>query len=337
MIEDAGGGPGGAETRTPSPEAHTPGAPDQSDVGAKAILDSLSRDAERRIFPAVPVRPEQGGTANRLRAVALLIILLAFGIARAGEAAPVRVRIVTSSGPFTVELYPERAPRTVARFLARSGLEPLPEGTARAAAYAGLTLCESRAHGFFVFGCVADAPPPGRKPLPPGNEPPQADEIDAETMGLAGRTIAGNPERDWLWQQEIIPRARALEDSGRPVPDGLRSLVDAVRRDGTAAFARLDGMTRKAYLEALGYRFAAGASPYPVLRGALATANLWPGEADGRFLVALADLPERDGRATVFGRVIEGWDTLDAIARIPVEQGHRPRSAVAIVRMERVR
>lgn len=297
-----------------------------------------SGDAERRIFPAVPARPEQGGTASRLRAAGLLLYLLTVGLAQAGERDHVRVLVVTSSGPFTVELYPERAPRTVARFLARSGLAPLPEGIPNAAAYGGLILCESRAHGFLVFGCVVEPPPPGGKPYPPVNEPPQADEIDAAAMGLSRRTIAGNPERDWLWQQEILPRARVLEDSGRPVPDGLRSLIDAVRRDGTAAFARLDGLSRKAYLEAIGYRFTPGASPYRVLRGALATATVWPGEADGRFLVALADLPERDGRATVFGRVIGGWDTLDAIARIPVDQqGHRPRSAVTLVRMERVR
>jgi cyclophilin family peptidyl-prolyl cis-trans isomerase len=235
------------------------------------------------------------------------------------------VRIVTSSGSFTVELYPDRAPVTVRRFL---------DGAAR---HEGLVLCESRAHGFLVFGCSAGMPPPGVKPASPPEDSPLPDEIDAEAMGLSGRIIEGNPERDRLWQQEILPRARSLEDAGRPVPDGLRSLVQSVRRDGTAAFSRLDGMTRKRYLEILGYRFVPGGSPYPVVRGVIATANVWPGEADGRFLVALDDLPDRDGRATVFGRVVDGWGTLETIARIPVDKGHRPREPVTLLSVERLR
>lgn len=258
---------------------------------------------------------------------ALGILLAATTSLEAGEKVPVPLfaRVVTSSGAFTVELFPDRAPETVARFLAR------------AAAYDGLVLCESRAHGLLVFGCTAEEPPPGVKPRPPSGERPLPDEIDAEAMGLADRKIDGNPERDRLWQQEIFPRARALEEAGRPLPKGLAALVEAVRREGTTAFTRLDGMSRKAYFEALGYRFRRGASPHRVLRGAIATANLWPGEADGRFLVALADLPDRDGRATVFGRVVEGWGVLDAIARIPVDKGHRPREPVRLVEVETIR
>ncbi len=241
-----------------------------------------------------------------------------------GEGGAVRVRVVTSSGPFTVEVYPDEAPATAGRFL-----ESAP-------AYAGLILCESRAHGYLVFGCTAEPPPPGMEPEPPPGAP-IPDEIDAGAMGLAARTIDGNPERNRLWQQEIVPRYEALRESGRPVPDGLRSLIDAVRSRGTAAFTLLDGMSREAYLEAIGYRFTPGASSRRVFRGAVATASFWPGEADARFLVALTDLPGRDGRATVFGRVVEGWDALDAIARIPVDDEHVPRTKVALVKMERVR
>lgn len=255
---------------------------------------------------------------------ALLLVLSLSTPFLAAEPGPLRVRIVTSAGPFTVELDPERAPRTVERFLAR------------AASYEGLALCESRPHGFFVFGCSPDMPPLGMKPSPPAGEPPVPDEIDAEAMGLDDRTIE-NPERDWLWQQEILPRESSLVEAGRPVPPGLRALAEAARREGPAAFARLDGTSRKAYLEAIGYRFAAGASAARFEKGALASANFWPGEADSRFLVALGDLPERDGRATVFGRVVDGWGTLESIARIPVDKGHRPRTAVTLVKVETIR
>jgi cyclophilin family peptidyl-prolyl cis-trans isomerase len=254
---------------------------------------------------------------------ALLLLLTLSTAALAAETGPRRVRIVTSAGPFTVELDAERAPETVRRFLAR------------AASYEGLALCESRPHGFFVFGCSPDMPPLGMKPSPPPGEPPVPDEIDAEAMGLGDRIIARS-ERDWLWQQEILPRERSLVEAERPVPPGLRALAEAARREGTAAFARLDGMSRKAYLEAIGYRFVPGASSAKFEKGALASANYWPGEADSRFLVALGELPERDGRATIFGRVVDGWGTLESIARIPVDKGHRPRTAVTLVKVETI-
>lgn len=254
---------------------------------------------------------------------ALLLVLSYSTAALAAEPGPLLVRVVTSAGPFTVELDAERAPRTVERFLAR------------AASYEGLALCESRPNGFFVFGCSPDMPPLGMKPSPPPGEPPVPDEIDAGAMGLDERTIA-NPERDWLWQQEILPRERALVEAERTIPPGLRALAEAARREGTAAFARLDGMSRKAYLEAIGYRFVPGASSARFEKGALASANFWPGEADSRFLIALGDLPERDGRGTVFGRVVDGWGTLESIAQIPVDKGHRPRTAVTLVKVETI-
>jgi cyclophilin family peptidyl-prolyl cis-trans isomerase len=275
--------------------------------------------------------------AGGVGAVAVFGVLCALAArvpTRAAEAPSPRVRIRTSVGAVTVELYPREAPRTVARFLARAGLGPKPEGIPEVVAYAGLALCESRAFGFFVLGCLPFDASDGRPARAPGREPPLGDEIDAVAMGLGDRKIASIPERDWLWQREIFPRSFKLEEAGRPVPAGLSALVQAVEREGTGAMTRLDGMSRQAYLEAVGYRFTRGASRHRVTRGALATANFWPGEADERFLLALADLPDRDGRATVFGRVLEGWDTLDAIARIPVDKGHRPKTPVTITGME---
>ncbi|UCF67433.1 MAG: peptidylprolyl isomerase, partial [Acidobacteriota bacterium] len=67
-----------------------------------------------------------------------------------------------------------------------------------------------------------------------------------------------------------------------------------------------------------------------------ATASIWPGEADARFLVALEDVPEREGRATVFGRLVEGWPTLAAIARAPVDKSHRPVEPVLVRAVRRL-
>ena len=71
-------------------------------------------------------------------------------------------------------------------------------------------------------------------------------------------------------------------------------------------------------------------------RGVLATASIWPDSADERFLVALADLPERDGRATVFGRVLQGLTVLDRSAALPVSKSHVPLEPIKILEMRAV-
>ncbi len=93
---------------------------------------------------------------------------------------------------------------------------------------------------------------------------------------------------------------------------------------------RLLGRSRLWYLETIGYAFRPGGSALTTARGVLLHANLWPGEADERFLVAFAELPDRDGRATAFGRVVDGFDTLDRIERLLVDRYRRPRAPLTV-------
>ncbi len=280
-----------------------------------------------------------------LLAVARLLLPL-FGVvpaaldaatADSGPAPPkaLQVELRTDLGPIRLELDPVAAPETVARFLARAGLAPAPAGGARLFPYAGSWVCELRARGFVAFGCAPyelAAP----KPRAPGIEPPTPDEIDGTALELGRRPIGDVAQRDWLWQSEVFPRYVALREKEQPIPPGLATLVAAVEEEGVGATARLNGMTRLAYLEALGYRYTPGRSARPVERGAVLTANLYPGEADERFVIALTSIPERDGRGTVFGRVVDGWETLAAIENVPVEKGHRPLSPIRILDVTRV-
>jgi cyclophilin family peptidyl-prolyl cis-trans isomerase len=246
---------------------------------------------------------------------------------------PPRVAVHTSEGCFALELYPELAPANVRLFLAAAGLADPPSG-GTAGEWRDSIVCESRAHGFLVFGCVPPARPAG-KPRPVERSAPTPDEIDAAAMGLAADAILDPREVEGLWQREMVPRWRTLEARGEPIPPRLDRLVRDLRRRGMVATGQLAGQSRLWYLETLGYRFRAGASPLRVERGAVATAARWPGEADARFLVALSDIPERSGRATVFGQVVEGWSTLERIAAQPVTKSHVPREPIAIERVER--
>ena len=65
-------------------------------------------------------------------------------------------------------------------------------------------------------------------------------------------------------------------------------------------------------------------------RGMLSMANKGPGTNGSQFFVTMAAAPHLDGKNTVFGRLLEGWDTLDKIEEIPVDKKNRPQESVKI-------
>ena len=69
-------------------------------------------------------------------------------------------------------------------------------------------------------------------------------------------------------------------------------------------------------------------------RGILSMANKGPGTNGSQFYITYAPAPHLDGKNTVFGRVLEGWETLDAIEAIPVDKKSRPQQPVKIERVQ---
>ena len=53
-------------------------------------------------------------------------------------------------------------------------------------------------------------------------------------------------------------------------------------------------------------------------------ANSGPNTNGSQFFITYAAQPSLDLKYTVFGRVIDGFDALDAIEKIPVDAKHRP-------------
>lgn len=248
-------------------------------------------------------------------AASVAVVADSLGAAGSRSTAATRVLVETSLGSFTLELDPHAAPETVRRFLARR--------------YEGLQLCESRAHGYLVFGCSPfrlDGP----KGDAPHREPPLIEEVDGIAMGLERQSIDDPQPIEWLWQQEIFPLYMQLRERNKPIPPGLQSLIDAARNHGTKAIDLLKGKSRLWYLTQLGHTFTPGRSAARFTRGAVAVAAFWPAGGDERFVIALTDLPERDGRTTVFGTVADGWPTLERIERLPVDKSHRTLTPVLI-------
>ena len=84
-----------------------------------------------------------------------------------------------------------------------------------------------------------------------------------------------------------------------------------------------------------GYTFEDEFNDQPVARGALAMANAGPNTNGSQFLIVTADAcPWLDGKHTVFGRVTDGMDVVDAISQVDTDGADRPRDDVVIERID---
>jgi peptidyl-prolyl cis-trans isomerase B (cyclophilin B) len=84
-----------------------------------------------------------------------------------------------------------------------------------------------------------------------------------------------------------------------------------------------------------GYTFEDEFNQHKVARGALAMANAGPNTNGSQFfIVTTEEAPWLDGKHTVFGRVTEGMEAVDAIEATPTGAGDRPVEPQVIERIE---
>ena len=84
-----------------------------------------------------------------------------------------------------------------------------------------------------------------------------------------------------------------------------------------------------------GYTFEDEFNSNKVIRGALAMANAGPDTNGSQFfIVTTAEAPWLDGKHTVFGRVTDGMDSVDAIESTPTGGGDSPVEPQLIERIE---
>jgi peptidyl-prolyl cis-trans isomerase B (cyclophilin B) len=84
-----------------------------------------------------------------------------------------------------------------------------------------------------------------------------------------------------------------------------------------------------------GYTFEDEFNDNKVVRGALAMANAGPNTNGSQFfIVTTGEAPWLDGKHTVFGRVTDGMDTVDAIEGTPTGAGDRPVEPQVLERVE---
>ena len=84
-----------------------------------------------------------------------------------------------------------------------------------------------------------------------------------------------------------------------------------------------------------GYVFEDEINDHKVVRGALAMANAGPDTNGSQFFIVTTDAaPWLDGKHTVFGRVTDGMDAVEAIEAAPTGAGDRPLEPQVIERVE---
>lgn len=59
-------------------------------------------------------------------------------------------------------------------------------------------------------------------------------------------------------------------------------------------------------------------------------ANKGPSTNGSQFFLTFAAAPHLDGKNTVFGKVLEGWEALNDIEKIPVDKKSRPQERIEI-------
>jgi peptidyl-prolyl cis-trans isomerase B (cyclophilin B) len=84
-----------------------------------------------------------------------------------------------------------------------------------------------------------------------------------------------------------------------------------------------------------GYTFEDEINEHKIVRGALAMANAGPNTNGSQFFIVTAEsAPWLDGKHTVFGRVVDGMDAVDAIESTKTDAGDRPAEPQTIERVE---
>jgi peptidyl-prolyl cis-trans isomerase A (cyclophilin A) len=254
--------------------------------------------------------------------------------AAATTANPVAV-IKTSHGEISVELLAREAPLTVGNFLGlvdgtKEFKDPKTGEMVKRPFYDGLTF-HRVIDGFMIQGGC---------PLGTGSGSPGykfKDEINGKSLGLdKEKAFAKGVPHKWLliknqaqFNQQIV--RPLLLRMGIKDNETLQKRMPEVRQ-------KMEALTLLGVYTNMGYLYDESLSSSPMKRGMLAMANSGPNTNGSQFFINTVDNPYLNGKHTVFGRVVEGMETVDRITKVDVRMpAATPKEPVTIVSIRTVK
>jgi cyclophilin family peptidyl-prolyl cis-trans isomerase len=244
------------------------------------------------------------------------------------------VEIQTSMGNIILELFAEEAPQTVANFIELAEGRKLfvdPES--------GEMVARPYYDGQIFHRVIDNFMIQGGSPTGLGNGTPGysfADEINAHSLGLDRMNAfdeegAPHPFLRIASQQQfqILILQPLLSAMGINSQEELEANLTEVE-------SRINSMSVKDVYENQGYVYDERLISRMPVRGVIAMANAGPNSNGSQFFINLIDTEWLAGKHTVFGRVRQGMDVVDAIGATETDAMDRPLEPIRIIQVREI-
>ena len=241
------------------------------------------------------------------------------------------VQIQTSMGTMILELFPKEAPATVANFIELAqGQKPFldPEsGTMVTRPFYDGLIFHRVIDGFMIQG---------GSPTGIGNGNPGfsfQDEINARSLGL-DRMVAIDEEGAPHPFLRIASQSQFQSVILEPLFAEMNiSSQEEIENNYEVIEDRINSLTVLDVYENQGYEYTQTLTSRMPVRGVIAMANSGPNTNGSQFFINLIDTEWLAGKHTVFGRVRQGMDVLDAIGATSVDEQDQPIEEVRLIQV----
>ncbi len=204
--------------------------------------------------------------------------------------------LITTMGKIYIELYPANAPITVKNFI------DLATGKKKYYDYKKRKWIKGKFYDGLIFHrvipdfMIQTGDPTGTGRGGPGYK--FKDEINANSLGLNKILVKNDPYVIRMYPSYLLK------------PFLNKSVKD--------------------FYEYLGYHYITTVKSIPPRKGSVAMANAGPDTNGSQFFINEVDTPWLDGKHTVFGKVIKGFDVVKKIAHVKTDAHNKPLKPIII-------
>ncbi len=262
----------------------------------------------------------------------ITLVITLTGILCAAESKNPIVSMVTNHGNVTIELFEKSAPETVKNFIG------LAEGTKEFTDASGAKVTKPFYDGLIFHRVIDGFMIQGGCPLGIGRGGPGykfKDEINADSLGLHKVKVFDEAKglHEYL---KVYPQQQVQQMLAKPIFEKLgittqEQLLAKQKEVQEELQKSTKTLTIKALYQGLGYQYDDKLTSFPMKSGYLAMANSGPNSNGSQFYINLTDNRYLDGKHTVFGKVIEGMDVVEKIAKVKKGAKDKPEEPVKIV------